>query len=172
MGLSQTDILDPFRLADEVPAHVFYPEDLVPADLALRARSVNWDGFGFCLPEEDHLFVLLNPARPKTRTCATLLEEISHYLLRHKPSRLFHDPLTGLLRREFDPAQEQEAYDLGSTLLLPKELIQQHVKVVRGTSSDLASMCGCSIDYVEFRVKRCRLWPRHVSNQESLCRRR
>ncbi len=49
-------------------------------------------------------------------------------------------------------------------LLLPKEMIQQHVKETRGTAQELADRCGCSVEYVEMRIKRCKLWARHLAN--------
>lgn len=164
LGLSQTDLLDPWQLAETVPAHIFYPDDLVRKELAARARQINWDGFAFCFPNEEHLMVLLNPGRSDRRQCATLLEELAHHLLGHTPSRIFPDPVSGLPRREFNAAQEAEAYDFGSVLLVPKELVQHHVKVIRGTSPALADACGCSIELVDLRIKRCRLWDRHQKN--------
>jgi len=164
LQLGDTDILDLERLADEIPAHVFFPEDLVAGRLAARARVIDWDGFAFVFPGETSLMVLLNPARPPRRRSATLLEEMSHHLRGHEPSRLYRDSVTGLLRRDYNKAQEEEAYDFGSMLLLPKELIQNHVKERRGTADELADLCGCSIDLVEMRIKRCRLWQRHLAN--------
>jgi hypothetical protein len=163
LGLTQTEILDPWLLADAVNAHHFYPEDLVDPGLAARARKVNWDGFAFSFPGETHLMVLLNPARSERRQCATLLEELSHHVLRHTPSRIYRDPTTGLMRRDFDTAQESEAFDFGSVLLLPKELIQHHVKVRQGSAQELADICGCSVELVQLRIKRCRLWNRYVA---------
>lgn len=163
LRLSQTDMLDPMQLADAMPAHVFYPEDLVPSDLAARLRGTGWDGGAFTFPNEDTLMVVLNPARPRTRQCATLLEELAHHLLGHQPTRIYADPETGLRCRDYNPAQEAEAYQFGGTLLLPKELIQHHVKEVRGTASSLADQCGCSVALVELRIKRCRLWDRYKS---------
>jgi Zn-dependent peptidase ImmA (M78 family) len=161
LGLDQYALLDPWQLAEAIPAHVFFPEDLVTGPLASAARRVQWDGFGFCYPDEPELMVLLNSARPKTRQVATLMEEFSHHMLKHRPSRLFLDPTTGLLRRDFDKAQEHEAYDFGSTLLLPKELVQREVKAGM-TAHDLALERGCSVDYVLYRIKRCRLWNRYL----------
>ncbi len=163
LGLLQTDMLDPWLLADETPAHVFYLEELVEPALAQRARLIQWDGFAFRFPGEGHLMVLLNPARSLTRQCATLLEELSHHLLGHSPSRLYTDPVTGLLRREYNRAQEDEAYDLGSTLLLPKELIQLHIRDRGASAEEVADTCGCSVEYVHFRIKRCRLWRRYMA---------
>jgi Zn-dependent peptidase ImmA (M78 family) len=161
MGLAPTDVLDPRRLADAIGAHVFNPVDLVPPQLAARAALVSWDGFAFVFPGEDHLMVLLNPNRSAKRQSATMMEEIAHHLLRHEPSRLRTDPKTGLVRRDFNAAQEAEAYDFGSVLLLPKELIQRHVKIDQGHAQDLANRCTCSVDLVEFRIKRCGLWRRY-----------
>jgi hypothetical protein len=161
LGLDQFAVVDPWALADAIPAHIFYPEDLVPPRLAEAARTVDWDGGSFCLPGETALMVLLNPTRPKTRQSATLMEEFAHHLLNHQPTRLFVEPQTGLLRREFNQAQEHEAYDLGATILLPKELVQKEVN--RGVSAiDLAKQHGCSPDLVAYRIRRCRLWNRHL----------
>jgi Zn-dependent peptidase ImmA (M78 family) len=165
LRLGPTDILDLQQLADAIPAHVFFPEDLIAPGLADRARAIDWDGFAFVFPGEDCLMVLLNSGRSARRRSATLLEEFAHHLRGHKPTQLFRDPVTGLLRREYDKAQEQEAYDFGSMLLLPKELIQQHVKELRGTAEELADRCGCSVQLVEMRIKRCNLWPRHMANR-------
>lgn len=163
LGLGPTDHLDVWRLADAVPAHVFYPEDVVDANLAERVGRASWDGFAFQFDGEDHLMVLLNRTRSERRQRATLLEELAHHILRHPPTRLYVDSATGLRRRVFNREQEEEAYELGSMLLLPKETIQHHVKVAHGTSEELADRLGCSIDLVEFRIKRCRLWSRYLS---------
>jgi len=164
LQLGETDILNLQRPADKHPPHVFFPQDLVPGGLAALARVIDWDGFAFVFPGETSLMVLLNSARPPRRRSATLLEELSHHLRGHQPSRLVRDSVTRLLRREFNKAQEEEAYDFGSMLLLPKELIQYHVKERRGTADELADRCGCSVDLVEMRIKRCRLWQRHLAN--------
>ncbi len=163
LGLTQTGILDPWLLADAVNAHLFYPEDLVDPGLAANARRVTWDGFAFSFPGETHLIVILNPARSDRRQCATLLEELAHHLLNHTPSRIYRDPATGLMRRDFDAAQEAEAFDFGSVLLLPKELIQHHIKVAQGSAQELADKCGCSAELVHLRIKRCRLWNRYLA---------
>ena len=160
LKLTQYDVIDPWRLADLVPAHVFYVDDIVDADLALRAGHAGWDGFAFQFPGESTLMVVLNPNRTTARQSATLMEELCHGLLRHAPTRLLQDPDTGLLRREYNQAQEHEAYDLGATILLPKELIQRAV-ANHVTASEVAAQHGCSIDLVHYRIQRCRLWKRY-----------
>ena len=164
LGLSQLDVLDPWRLADLIPAHVFYTEDVVGPDLAALAGRVAWDGFAYQYPDESMLIIVLNSARPSTRQQATLMEELCHGLLRHPPTRLAEDPLTGLLRREYHQDLEHEAYDLGATILLPKEKVQ--LEVSQGTpAEDLAQVHGCSVQLVHYRIRRCRLWNRYQQVQ-------
>lgn len=157
LGLDQLEPLDPWRLADTVPAHVFYPEDLIDGELAAQVRRVPWDGFAFCFPSESTLMVLLNSARPRTRQMATLMEELSHHLLGHPAGRIERDPATGLAYRSYTTAHEHEAYDLGAAVLLPKERIQRDVKAGQ-RADEIAIAHGCSQDLVIYRIRRMRLW--------------
>jgi hypothetical protein len=160
LGFDQLQPLSPWLLADAIPAHIFYPEDFDDDGLSHRMRRVRWDGFAFSCPDEPTLFVLLNPARPETRQTATLMEEFSHHLLRHKPCSIAPDPATGLLQRSYNRSQEAEAYDLGAAILLPKERIQHDVAEQR-TAKEVAAEHRCSDDIVIYRIKRMRLWKRY-----------
>ena len=111
-----------------MPARIFRPEDFGDEVLARRLRQVPWDGLSFTLPGEPALVVLLNPHRPATRRTATLMEELAHALLEHRPSRLEPDPATGVLRRSYDAAQEREAFEFGATLLLPRDLLAAELR--------------------------------------------
>src|SRR5260370_7764360 len=73
LRLTQFGILDPWKLADAIPAHVFYLEDVVPPELALKAYRTNWDGFAFPFPQQSTLMVLLNSPKPVTSQSATLM---------------------------------------------------------------------------------------------------
>jgi Zn-dependent peptidase ImmA (M78 family) len=160
LGLDQLTPLSPWRLADAIPAHVFYPEDFDDDGLARRVSGVRWDGFAFCCPGERTLMIVLNPAKPETRQTATLMEELSHHLLGHEPCKIAINPKTGLLERSYDKAQEHEAYDLGAATLLPKERIQRDV-AAELTAAEIAAAHACSDDIVVYRIKRMRLWQRY-----------
>ena len=166
LGLSQLDRLEPQRLADAVPAHVFFPEDFDDLELARRVRRANWDGFAFTFPGEQTLIVLLNSARPPSRRTATLMEELAHALLGHRPCSIAPDASTGFLRRSYDKSQEHEAYDLGATLLLPKELVQHVVKEGR-LAREVAAEHGCSEELVVMRIRRLRLARRYAAYAEA-----
>jgi hypothetical protein len=57
LGLDQIEPLNPLRLADAIPAHVFYPEDFAKDGLARRMRRVNRDGFAFYCPGDPTLMI-------------------------------------------------------------------------------------------------------------------
>jgi|tagenome__1003787_1003787.scaffolds.fasta_scaffold20950681_5 Zn-dependent peptidase ImmA (M78 family) len=160
LGVDQIEPLDPWLLADAVPAHVFYPDDFDNPDLVHRLRYVNWDGCAFRCPDDPTLIVILNPARPRTRQVATLMEEFAHYLLNHQPSAIRPDPRSGLTSRTYTRADEHEAYDLGGAMLLPKERIQADV-AAELSASRIATIHGCSEQLVTYRIKRMRLWKRY-----------
>jgi Zn-dependent peptidase ImmA (M78 family) len=160
LKVDQLELLSPWRLADALPAHIFYPEDFGDADLADRLRRIKWDGFAFCCDGDPTLMILLNPARSEKRQAATLMEELSHHLLRHTPCSIALNAKTGFLERSYDRSQEDEAYDLGAAILLPKERIQQDV-AGKLTADEIAAMHSCSEELVVYRIKRMRLWQRY-----------
>jgi Zn-dependent peptidase ImmA (M78 family) len=159
LGIDQFEPLDPLRLADLIPAHVFYPEDFGDGTLARRLRTIKWDGLAFCV-DDGTLVIVLNSARPQTRQTATVMEEISHHLLGHEPCRIAVNPHTGFLERSYNGEQEAEAYDLGAALLLPKERIQRDVGT-KCSAIEIANVHGCSEELVVYRIKRMRLWQRY-----------
>jgi IrrE N-terminal-like domain len=160
LGLGPLDRLDPVRLAAAVPACVYRPEDFGDDVLARRLKRVPWDGLSFTVPGHPALVVILNPDRPATRRTATLLEELAHALLDHRPSRLERDPVTGVLRRSFDAAQEREAFELGAALLLPRELLAAELRDRRPVAT-IARRHGCSEALVLFRIRRLGLSRRY-----------
>jgi IrrE N-terminal-like domain len=160
LGVDQITPINPWRVAEAIPAHVFHPEDFEDDRLARLLRRVDWDAFAFSVDGDPTLMVLLNPERPETRQAATLMEEFSHHLLRHKPCSISLNRRTGFLERSYDPAQEAEAYDLGAAILLPKERIQHDVGEER-TTREIARVHSCSQELVAYRIKRMRLWQRY-----------
>ncbi len=160
LKVNQLEPLSPWALAEAIPAHIFYPEDFGNETLARRLRRIKWDGFAFCCDGDSALMILLNSGRSKKRQMATLMEELSHHLLRHKPCSIRANPETGFLERSYDKAQEAEAYDLGAAILLPKERIQDDVNE-RRSAREIADIHGCSEELVVYRIKRMRLWQRY-----------
>jgi Zn-dependent peptidase ImmA (M78 family) len=162
LGLDQLQVLDPNLLVDDLDARIFHLSDLIADDIALRrARKIGFDGASSCHPETGRPVIVLNCGRPLRRRTATLMEELAHLLLDHSPSRIGLDPKLGVVRRSFNREQENEAYDLGAALLLPKERMQNDVKEEERTAGEIADAHQCSEELVIYRIRRMRLWNRY-----------
>jgi Zn-dependent peptidase ImmA (M78 family) len=163
LRLDQIQVLDPDALAARLGAQVFHLSDLTDDELALRrARSIGFDGMASIHPQDGAPIIVLNCGKPARRRTATLMEELGHLVLSHQPSRIYTDPRLGVLRRSYDRAQEQEAYDLGAALLLPKERIQRDVGQ-RVLVDEIADAHMCSTELVTYRINRMRLARRYAS---------
>jgi Zn-dependent peptidase ImmA (M78 family) len=161
LGMDQFEVLDPHRLALHHGAEVLRLSDLIDDDALLRrARATGFDGMASPHPDDGTPIIVLNCGRPLRRRTATLMEELAHLVLEHRPSTLVRDPALGVLHRSYDKSQEAEAYDLGGALLLPKERIQRDVGDER-LATDIADAHVCSEQLVMYRINRMRLARRY-----------
>lgn len=114
---------------------------------------------GMTIPIDDEFVIIMNHTHAKTRQSATLMEEYFHILLEHKPSRVGHCPVTGLVKREFDRKLETEAYHSAAAALVPFAALRE---LVRGGSSgrEIAAFYEVSEELVAFRLKTCKLYRR------------
>src|ERR1700683_342718 len=88
VGLDQLEVLDPLLIAQRLKADILRLSELIDDELTLRrARRIHFDGAASTHPETGEPVILLNCGRPRRRQTATLMEELSHVLLRHRPSR-------------------------------------------------------------------------------------
>ena len=161
-----TQPLDPFSLARYAKLLVVTFDQI--AELSDEARQHllgegrdRWSGGAASskLPDGSRL-IILNPTHGKNRHSATLMEEISHVFLGHKPSRLAienHDSKGNTIARDYNAEIEEEAYATGAAALVPylglKELIGRGM-----TSAEIASHYRVSRALVEYRIKVSRLW--------------
>lgn len=79
------------------------------------------------IPVDETFVVVMNPTHRPTRQQFTLMEEYFHILLRHKPSRIYSCPLTGIVRREFNQVIEQEAKCSAAAALVPYSELRRMV---------------------------------------------
>ncbi|MBD2328366.1 ImmA/IrrE family metallo-endopeptidase [Alkalinema sp. FACHB-956] len=154
LGLDELDPLDPYELAQEMDVKIFSPLDVagLPSHMLheiLGAGSDSWSGGALHLPR-GHA-VVLNPTHAKTRTHATLMEELSHIFLKHKPSS-FYVFVNALTMRSYNKSQEQQAYGVGAAALVTSLMLQQAQKQETRRAC-LAKVCGVSVDLVSFREK-------------------
>ena len=97
---------------------------------------------------------------------ATLMEEISHVFLGHKPSRLAietRDKQGNTLARDYNAEVEEEAYSTGAAALVPYAGLKRFVELGR-TSAEIARHYKVSRALVEYRIKISRLWDAYKEN--------
>ena len=167
-GLKRDDeTLNPFELARYAKLLVVTFEQIEPflTEETLRHLIIDgknaWSG-GACsqaLPDGRKLIVL-NPTHGENRQNATLMEEICHVFLGHKPSRLaiknvnkYGQPIA----REYQAEVEEEAYSVGAAALVPYASLRRMVNQGK-TSREIARHFNVSRELVEYRIKVSRLW--------------
>jgi hypothetical protein len=180
-GVSEDQPLDPFALASFARLLVVdfnSIEGLSEESRAhlLGAAADEWSG-GACsrpLPNGWRL-VILNPAHGRQRNRATLMEEVSHVFLGHKPNRLaamtgadrpgqspksVNQPGRRMLARDYNQTDEEAAYAVGAAALVPFGALRR--LVLEGQSSrDIGRHFRVSRQLAEYRIKVTRLWPEY-----------
>ena len=170
--------LDPFALAGFARLLVIdfdSIEGLSPEsrEHLLGAAADEWSG-GACsrpLPNGWRL-VILNPVHGAQRNRATLMEEVAHVFLGHKPNRLAaitfdkssgrspetsNQPTGKLLARDYNQTDEEAAYAVGAAALVPYGALRR--LVMKGRSSyQIARHFLVSRQLAEYRIKVTHLW--------------
>jgi IrrE N-terminal-like domain len=128
-------------------------------DHLLGPAAEKWSGGACSLPNGTKL-VILNPKHGRTRTNATLMEEICHVFLGHQPNRLSivtTDERGKLMARDYRKTDEEEAYGVGAAGLVPYGALKR--LLLQGkTSVEIARHFRVSRELVEYRMKVTRLW--------------
>ncbi|MCW5960974.1 MAG: ImmA/IrrE family metallo-endopeptidase [Pyrinomonadaceae bacterium] len=168
---SDEDHLDPFLLADYAKLLVAPFEAVEPLLTAETKKHLigegkdKWSG-GACshtLPDGKKL-IILNPTHAKNRQNATLMEEISHVFLGHKPSRLAIETTNSqgkAIARDYHAEIEEEAYSVGAAALVPYSALRRMIESGK-TSAQIAKHFRVSRQLVEFRIKISRLWDKYA----------
>lgn len=163
--------LDPFRLAAYAKLLVVAFEEIEALSAEAKAHLLGygkdaWSGGAASqrLPDGRKL-IILNPTHGKNRHNATLMEEISHVFLGHKPSKLAIQTRgrDGRINaREYNHSIEEEAYGTGAAALVPYTALRRMVAEGK-TSQMIARHFYVSRALVEFRIKVSRLWGEYKS---------
>jgi len=158
--------LDPFTLAQYANLLVANLEDIEGLSDESKKQLLGdgkdkWSGGAAShkLPDGRRL-IILNPTHGKNRHNATLMEEISHVFLGHKPSRLAIENTNKegkAIARDYHAEIEEEAYGTGAAALLPYTAIKRMVNDGR-TTAEIARHFRVSRALVEYRIKISRLW--------------
>lgn len=174
-GLQRDDErLNPFELARYAKLLVAPFEQIEPfltedtKEHLLNKGRDRWSG-GACsqpLPNGRKLIVL-NPTHTKNRQNATLMEEICHVFLGHKPSRLAikkRNKNGELIARDYNAIVEEQAYSIGAAALVPYSALKRFVEEGK-TSREIAEHFNVSYQLVEYRIKVSRIWKKYLDVQ-------
>lgn len=167
-GLRRDDErLDPFELARFAKLFVASFDQIEPllteetkAHLLGEGKE-SWSGgaASHVLPDGTKL-IILNPTHSRTRMHATLMEEVCHVFLGHKPSRLAIENRNKdgqIIARDYNHAIEEEAYSTGAAALVPYTALKRMVGEGK-TAQEIARYFAVSRPLVEYRIKVSRLW--------------
>jgi hypothetical protein len=152
LRLAPRDPLDPFKLAGLMRAQIYSPHDVLnfpPADLdqLLAVDPESWSAGSVRLPDGG-IAIILNPVHADTRKRASLMEELSHIYLGHKPSQIIINDHLAI--RTFNKTQETQAYWVGAAALVPKCVLEH--ALARGIGQEtVAHDLGVSPRLVGFR---------------------
>ena len=167
-GLARDDEpLNPFDLARYAKLLVASFEQIEPflseetKKHLLETGSDKWSGGASSqtLPDGRKL-IILNPTHGKNRQNATLMEEICHVFLGHKPSRLAianTNKKGETIARDYNADIEEQAYSVGAAALVPFAALKKMVEAGK-TSREIARHFDVSRELVEYRIKISRLW--------------
>jgi hypothetical protein len=159
--------LNPFELARFANLLVVRFDEVAGLSEAARAHllgpaSENWSGGACTLPNGMKL-VILNPTHGRSRTNATLMEEICHVFLGHQPNRLSvvtKDERGKVMNRDYRKSDEEEAYGVGAAALVPYASLKKMLLQGR-MSTEIAQFFRVSPELVEYRMKVTHLWREH-----------
>jgi hypothetical protein len=165
--------LDPFRLAKYANLVIASFEELTGLlsketieQLLVKGKD-DWSGGAASIPLPDgRKLIILNPTHGKNRQRATLMEEVSHVFLGHKPSRLAiakRNKEGKIVARDYNADIEEEAYGTGAAALIPYLGLKRYVEEGK-TSAEIARHFGVSRALVEFRIKVSKLWDTYKKN--------
>ena len=156
--------LNPFALASFANLIVVHFEQVEGLSESAREHllgtaSEHWSGGACTLPNGMKL-VILNPMHGRSRTNATLMEEICHVFLGHQPNRLsvvIKDSRGKVMNRDYRKADEEEAYAVGAAALVPYSSLKK--MLLQGkTAKEIGLHFHVSRELVEFRMKVTHLW--------------
>jgi hypothetical protein len=158
-GIGSNDLLDPWSLAPKVGLLVVDADDALLQSLddelrmhLLGTGGTTWSGgvLPIALPDGKRICIL-NPTHTRGRHKSTLMEEIAHAHLTHQPTKLIFNG-DSVRARDFNAAQEEEAFGIGAAALLPWHSFFHRIDQ-GNTRVEIAEEYEVSEDLVRYRIQ-------------------
>lgn len=126
LGLKPFDPLDPRLLAGFLDIKIWTPAEVpgVP-DASLRQLTetdpYSWSAVTIRIGSQ--ALIITNDRHSMERQNNSLMHELSHIILKHKPAQVFVLNTGQMMLNHYDPAHEEEANCLSGALLVPREAL-------------------------------------------------
>lgn len=147
--------LDPRIVAKQMRVAVRYVEQIPNLATGTLEQLTKidpdaWSAVTLC--HGGRYLVVLNSAHPKTREANTLMHELAHLIIGHKPARLDITDDGLMILSSYDKQHEDEANWLAAALLLPREALI-HARRRGMTNEEAAAHYGCSTQLFAMRIQ-------------------
>jgi Zn-dependent peptidase ImmA (M78 family) len=152
LGLGPAEPVDMFQIAKHLGIRVIAADELIDAARLQDLERIQAFAFSACTFDVDGTKVIVvNPLRTPARRASDIAHELSHLLLAHRLDEIRN--VAGVPFRTCRPDQEEEATNLGGTLLLPRPLLLSAVR--RGLDEQaIAAQYDVTTEMARFRVNR------------------
>ena len=161
-ALRQRASLGPLQMLEPAEIVKSHPDIILADFLALAAgwpaaalelvkqASEQWSALAMRVDGAPWL-VASNPWHSAARQRVSLMEEVAHIVLDHKPVAFTPDPLTGLPVRNYSPSKEKEAYGVAGAAVVPYAGLVQLLRQGM-TEAEIAEQYGVSVPLVTMRI--------------------
>jgi Zn-dependent peptidase ImmA (M78 family) len=127
LGLGPSEAVDVSQIAKHLGIRVITADELIDAARLHDLERVQAFAFSACTFDIDGTKVIVvNPLRTPARRASDIAHELAHLLLAHQLDEI--RSVGGVPFRTCRPDQEEEATNLGGTLLLPRPLLLSAVR--------------------------------------------
>jgi Zn-dependent peptidase ImmA (M78 family) len=152
LGLGPADPVDIRTVARHIGVRVVAADELIDVARLQELERIQAFAFSACtLDIRSTKVIVFNPLRSHARTQSDLAHEVSHLLLGHDLDEI--RVVAGMPFRTCRPDQEEEATNLGGTLLLPRPLLLRAARRGLGVE-EVAEQYGVTLDMARFRLNR------------------
>lgn len=154
LGLDSFAGLDPRLLASKRGVKVWAPHEIPDLPTAALYQLTKKDPSGWlavtiCI--EDMSLIITNDQHSVERQNNSIMHELSHLMLEHKPAQVFVSSTGQMLLSEYDPVQEEEANCLSSTLLVPRDALL-HILAQGYDIAAAAAHFRVTVDLLRMRI--------------------
>jgi Zn-dependent peptidase ImmA (M78 family) len=152
LGLGPADPVDIQAVARQLGVWVVAADELIDRDRLQELERIQAFAFSACTFDIDGARVIVfNPLRSPARTQSDIAHEVSHLLLDHDLDEV--RMVAGVPFRTCRPDQEEEATNLGGTLLLPRPLLLRAARQGLGVD-EIAEQYGVTLEMARFRFNK------------------